>query len=240
MGPCMALCPEPSVTWLFIRRVQFLQEDFSIGSDHVEALFQYAKFQFECGNYSMAAELLQPYRTLCTSSERNMSALWGKLSSDILLQDFDTAREDINKLRDAIDNQTFAQPLVQLQQRTWLLHWALFVFWNHENGKNDLIDLFMSPPYLAAIQINAQHLLRYLAAAVVVNKRRRNVLKDLIRCALRRAGGRGRADGQRSSDTCCAAQHGCAYGWLSLWMRRAECFAAVHAVVDMCHHMSEQ
>ncbi len=39
----------------------------------------------------------------------------------------------------------------------------------------------MSPPYLAAIQINAQHLLRYLAFAVLVHKRRRNVMKDLIR-----------------------------------------------------------
>ena len=35
--------------------------------------------------------------------------------------------------------------------------------------------------YLNALQTNAQHLLRYLAAAVVVNKRRRNVLKELIR-----------------------------------------------------------
>mmetsp|Transcript_27274 Transcript_27274/g.73705 ORF Transcript_27274/g.73705 Transcript_27274/m.73705 type:complete len:423 (+) Transcript_27274:20-1288(+) len=161
--------------------MQFLQEDFSIGPEHVEALYLYAKFQFECGNYSMAADLLQPYRTLCTSSERNMSALWGKLSSDILMQNFEAAREDINKLRDAIDNQTFAPPLVQLQQRTWLLHWSLYVFWNHENGKNDLLDLFMSPPYLAAIQINAQHLLRYMAAAAVVNKRKRHMLKELIR-----------------------------------------------------------
>jgi translation initiation factor 3 subunit E len=161
--------------------LQFLQEDFQIGPEHVEALYQYARFQFDCGNYEMAADLLQPYRTLCTSTERNMSALWGKLASDILMQNFEAAREDINKLKDAIDNQTFAAPLVQLQQRTWLLHWSLFVFWNTEKGKDDLIDLFMSPPYLAAIQINAQHLLRYLAAAVVVHKKRRNVLKELIR-----------------------------------------------------------
>lgn len=160
---------------------QFLQEDFQIGPEHVEALFQYAKFQFDCGNYSVAAELLPPYRTLCTNSERNMAALWGKLASDILMQSFEAARDDINKLKDAIDNQTFAPPLVQLQQRTWLLHWALFVFWNHESGRNDLIDLFMSPPYLAAIQINAQHLLRYLAFAVLVHKRRRSVMKDLIK-----------------------------------------------------------
>ncbi len=68
------------------RPAQFLQEDFQIGPDQVEALYQYAKFQFDCGNYSVAAELLPPYRTLCTSTERNMSALWGKLASDILMQ----------------------------------------------------------------------------------------------------------------------------------------------------------
>lgn len=43
----------------------------------------------------------------------------------------------------------------------------------------------LTPPrcgrYLNALQTNAQHLLRYLAVAVVVNKRRRNVLKELIR-----------------------------------------------------------
>ena len=35
--------------------------------------------------------------------------------------------------------------------------------------------------YLNAIQTNAHHLLRYLAIAVVVNKRRRNMLKELIK-----------------------------------------------------------
>eukprot|EP00955_Chlamydomonas_euryale_P045156 353077-Chlamydomonas_euryale.AAC.13 len=97
------------------------------------------------------------------------------------LQNFQEARDDINKLKDAIDNQTFAAPLAQLQQRTWLLHWSLFVFWNHESGRNDLIDLFMLPPYMSAIQINAPHLLRYLAFAVLVQRRRRNAMKDLIK-----------------------------------------------------------
>lgn len=98
-----------------------------------------------------------------------------------MAQNFEAARDDIGKIKEAIDNQTFAVPLTQLQQRSWLLHWALFVFFNHENGRNELIDLFLSPPYLAAIQINAQHLLRYLAFAVLVHKRRRSVMKDLIK-----------------------------------------------------------
>lgn len=161
--------------------LQYLQEEYNIGPAQIEALYHYAKFQFDCGNYSSAAEYLQPYRSLCTNSERSVSALWGKFGADILMQNFKEALEDISKLKEAIDNQSFAAPLMQLQQRTWLMHWSLFVFWNHDNGKNALIDLFFQTPYLHAIQINAPHLLRYLATAVVTNKRRRNVLKDLIK-----------------------------------------------------------
>lgn len=39
--------------------LQFLKEEFDIGNEQIEALYQYAKFQFDCGNYSMASELLQ-------------------------------------------------------------------------------------------------------------------------------------------------------------------------------------
>ena len=43
--------------------------------------------------------------------------------------------------------------------------------------------------YITAIQLTSQHLLRYLAVAVVVNKRRRTVLKDLLR-VISQVGGR--------------------------------------------------
>ncbi|MEW5312933.1 MAG: hypothetical protein WDW38_004531 [Sanguina aurantia] len=147
--------------------LQFLQDDFQINAQHVESLYQYARFQFECGNYTSAADLLQSYRSLCTNSERNTSALWGKLAAEILMQENEKAKDDIGKLRDAIDNSTFASPLMQLQQRT--------------TAAPTSSTLFFSPPYLAAIQINAPHLLRYLAVAVVINKRKRAMLKELLR-----------------------------------------------------------
>lgn len=185
VDPIIACLSNPNVIRNFRQdrsfNLQFLKEEFDIGPEQVDALYQYAKFQFDCGNYSSASELLQAYRPLVTTSERNMSVLWGKLAADILMVDYDAATEDIARLREAIDNAPFLTPLMQLQQRTWLMHWSLHVFWNHENGKNALIDLFLQPPFTSAITVNAQHLLRYIAAAVVVNKRRRNVLKDLIR-----------------------------------------------------------
>ncbi|XXG41352.1 hypothetical protein AAC387_Pa01g1830 [Persea americana] len=161
--------------------LQMLNDRFQIGPDQIEALYQYAKFQFECGNYSGAADYLYQYRALCTNNERSLSALWGKLAAEILMQNWDVALEELNRLKEIIDSKNFVSPLSQLQNRIWLMHWSLFIFFNHENGRNGIIDLFFQDRYMNAIQTNAHHLLRYVATAVVVNKRRRNMLKELIK-----------------------------------------------------------
>jgi len=143
-------------------------------------LYQYAKFQFECGRYNDAAEFLFHYRTLSSNPDRNFSALWGKFASEILMQNWDAAVEDMSRLKELIDAKNYF-PLKQLQQRTWLIHWSLFVFFNHPNGRNGIIDMFFQDRYLNAIQTTCPHILRYLTVAVLTNKRRRNVLKDLVK-----------------------------------------------------------
>ncbi|CAN4109177.1 unnamed protein product [Withania somnifera] len=161
--------------------LQLLQERYQIGPDQIEALYQYAKFQFECGNYSGAADYLYHYRALCTNSERSVSALWGKLAAEILMQNWDIALEELNCLKEIIDSKSFATPLNQVHNRIWLMHWSLFIFFNHDNGRTQIIDLFNQDKYLNAIQTSAPHLLRYLATAFVVNKRRRPQFKDFIK-----------------------------------------------------------
>ncbi|CAH8384659.1 unnamed protein product [Eruca vesicaria subsp. sativa] len=161
--------------------LQMLKERYQIGPDQIEALYQYAKFQFECGNYSGAADYLYQYRTLCSNLERSLSALWGKLASEILMQNWDIAFEELNRVKDIIDSKSFASPLNQVQNRIWLMHWGLYIFFNHDNGRTQIIDLFNQDKYLNAIQTSAPHLLRYLATAFIVNKRKRPQLKEFIK-----------------------------------------------------------
>merc|ERR1719183_1115678 len=88
--------------------------------------------------------------------------------------------------------------LEALKQRTWLLHWSLFVFWNDSaKGLENMVSLFSSERYLQAVTTNAPHLLRYLTAAVLLVKRRvaksssgsssstsldaRRLIKDLVK-----------------------------------------------------------
>ncbi|XP_022866904.1 eukaryotic translation initiation factor 3 subunit E [Olea europaea var. sylvestris] len=161
--------------------LQMLNDRYQIGTEQIEALYQYAKFQFECGNYSGAADYLYQYRDLSMNSERSLSALWGKLAAEILMQNWDTALEELNRLKEIIDSKNFSSPLNQVQGRIWLMHWSLFIFFNNENGRTQIIDLFNQDKYLNAIQTNAPHLLRYLTTAFIVNKRRRPQFKDFIK-----------------------------------------------------------
>ena len=74
------------------------------------------------------------------------SALWGELSCAILNQSFETALKELSKLREEIETTTNVPPLMKLQQRTWLIHWSLFVYFNHPNGPDDIINQFLHQP----------------------------------------------------------------------------------------------
>jgi len=161
--------------------LEHLKEHYNIAPESVDILFQRAKFHFDCGKYSKALKLLNNFRALTTDPEQSFSALWGKFAGEILLFEWVQAADTIKVLKEAIDQKTFGSPLKQLQQRTWLIHWSLFVFFNHPNGRNDIIDLFLQDRYLNTIQTTCPHILRYLTTAVITNKRRKNVLKDLVK-----------------------------------------------------------
>ena len=113
--------------------------------------------QYECGNYSGASEYLYFHRILVQPSDKNyLNGMWGKLAAEILMQNWETALEDLNRLKTFIDESTFGSNLQTLQQRTWLVHWSLFVFFNHPKGRDLIIDLFLyQKPYLNAIQVSS-------------------------------------------------------------------------------------
>lgn len=61
-----------------------MQENFGIGPEQVETLFDYAKCIYECGDYEAAGELLHQYCTYSVDPPKLLAAMWGKLASEIL------------------------------------------------------------------------------------------------------------------------------------------------------------
>ncbi|PSN43925.1 Eukaryotic translation initiation factor 3 subunit E [Blattella germanica] len=149
----------------------------------VDTMYLLAKYRYECGNYSHVTSYLYLCLLILPSTDKNyLNMLWGKLASEILVQNWEAALEDLNKLREYIDSNTFGSALQHLHQRTWFIHWSLFVFFNHEKGRDIIIEMFLyRPQYLNAIQTMCPHVLRYLSTAVIINRSRRSALKDLVK-----------------------------------------------------------
>ncbi|GLB38820.1 putative component of the eukaryotic translation initiation factor 3 (eIF-3) complex, which is involved in protein synthesis of a specialized repertoire of mRNAs and, together with other initiation factors, stimulates binding of mRNA and methionyl-tRNAi to the 40S ribosome [Lyophyllum shimeji] len=164
------------------QNLQYLKDNYNLTLDQIRALYNFGQFQYSYGNYSGAADYLYHFRVLSTDTDLNTSAHWGKLASDILTGRWDVALEELNTLRDAIDSRspapillpsgTAPEPaLVQLHSRTWLVHWSLFVYFNHPQGRTLLLETFLSPTYLNTIQTSCPWILRYLAAAAILSRK---------------------------------------------------------------------
>lgn len=154
--------------------------------EHVDALYPYAKYSYDCGRYASAAIALRLYRQLIKDEEKKFSALWGKLAAEMLFQNFTAAATDLRELREEISRRELRKAtshLDLLQQRTWLIHWGLAIFCKKEtdlaDGPNLLIEYLFNEFYV--IQTNCSHVLRYLVAMVIVNKSRKTALKDTIK-----------------------------------------------------------
>lgn len=148
---------------------------------------------YNCAQYSQAIVFLNSYQMLITPQEKNyVNVLWGNLVCSILSQEWKQALDHFNFLKGYIDNSNFT-PTQALQQRSWLIHWGLFIFFNIEHGRDMLVELFFDisgknqgnkqshNPYLNAVQANCPHILRYLTAAVITHRQRRNCMKELVR-----------------------------------------------------------
>jgi len=169
---------------------EYLAEQHGISADTIEALFRCAKFRYECGEYEEAAELLKYYRELVpVESESSLRALWGKFVADIVSTRFEAAENDCDKLSALIARAPGGLSELQaLQQRTWMLHWSLFVWCNlPKGGKDMLIEFFLLDANLNAIQLNAPWLLRYLTAAILTSKKRQALTRQLLRIVTQEA-----------------------------------------------------
>ncbi|SPP87551.1 eukaryotic translation initiation factor 3 subunit E [Drosophila guanche] len=162
--------------------VNALQKDYNFKVEHLESAYKLAKYLYECGNYQESTSYLYFCLIVMSPNDKNyLNVLWGKLAAEILTLNWNTALEDLTRLRDYIDSANFST-IQALQQRTWLIHWSVLVFFNHPKGRDLIIEMFLYKPlYLNAIQTMCPHIMRYLATAVVINRTRRNALKDLIK-----------------------------------------------------------
>ncbi len=190
---------------------EYLSKNHGIDDAKIYELYKFGKFQYNRGDYVMASDLLNNFRLLSTNQELNFSATWGKLAAEIISFFWSEAMNEFNKLREIIDSRNYQGTTIdQLNKRTWLIHYSLFIFFNSnftatdadsseeseseekqesdkkknlsERNKNlsIMIDLFLSSSYLSTIQASCPWILRYLIVALLQTKQYKR-LRDIVR-----------------------------------------------------------
>lgn len=171
-----------------VANLKYLEEQHQVTQPMVDALYDFGRFRYECGNYPEAADLLYRFRVLSTDNDKVVKATWGKLVCEILGEEWESALEEVDKVKEHIETRLFNNPRAQLTAREALVHYALFPFFNYEPARDKLTEMYFSAPYISSIQTVCPWILRYVAAAVISNRARSNnshiyqkQLKDLIR-----------------------------------------------------------
>ncbi|KAF4126184.1 translation initiation factor 3 subunit E [Geosmithia morbida] len=171
-----------------VANLEFLKNQHGVTMEMVNALYDFGQFQFRCGQYGSAADMLYQFRVLSTDNDKVSAATWGKLASEILSTNWESAVDEVKNVREGIDSKLFNNPRAQLDHRTMLIHWSLFPLFNSELAREPILDMFFSAAYINTIQTWCPWVLRYLIAAVITGRgRARNSslqqkqLKDVVR-----------------------------------------------------------
>jgi translation initiation factor 3 subunit E len=171
-----------------VANLEFLKNQHGVTIEMVNALYDFGQFQFRCGQYGPAADMLYQFRVLSTDNDKVSASTWGKLASEILSTNWESAVEEVKNVRENIDTKLFNNPRAQLDHRTMLVHWSLFPLFNFEAAREPILEMFFSAAYINTIQTSCPWILRYLIAAVITGRSRsrnsslhQKQLKDVVR-----------------------------------------------------------
>ncbi|EGD78756.1 hypothetical protein PTSG_01734 [Salpingoeca rosetta] len=163
----------------------------------LDTMFKAARAYYDLEQYATAGTMLYNYRPLTSDPSKRLSALWGRLAVEIMSEKFEEATEVLGVLQSNI-KETSLEPLKKLQQRAWLMHWSLFIFFFGDNGESirisHLLEKFLPKSgerdqekneFIGAIQTMCPHLLRYFAVVAVITCPKRPDSRDAIRDIVR-------------------------------------------------------
>ena len=69
-----------------------------MGEEEIEGLFQYAKYQFDCGKYEISAELLGQYRLLSEDQGKLRARVVGEIGLGLFVTKLGTRDGGFNAL----------------------------------------------------------------------------------------------------------------------------------------------
>ena len=148
-----------------------LLEKVEIPISSTSSSYTKAKELYNIGQYNDAITL---FLENITNKTMELQSYWGLLNSYIMSKEYIKAKELLNNIYELINNTSFVSNLIQLEQRLWLAHVSLFIFFNIDDNTQvqffQFIDfLYKNDILLNAIQIKAPYIFRYIVSSLILS-----------------------------------------------------------------------
>jgi translation initiation factor 3 subunit E len=95
------------------------------------------------------------------------------------MADWDHCKEGLKAVKDSFEIRS-VNAMDQMRQRSWLMHWGLFVHLNQRDGFDALIDFMTERNYIQTTENITPWLMRYYVSAVILSPRRKFLIKDCL------------------------------------------------------------
>ena len=164
---------------------------YNLHATFIEDLLELAMLEYDAHNFLLACELLKAFRLLASvdsitvSFEKQLSALWGSLSCNFLLEQWDTACELLLSLKDALDSLMIGRYRKSIgYHMSVLVNWIPILVFLAPTMNQKLVHLLISEHCISVILTTESHLIPFVAAAVIAaqdldSARGRAIVSDL-------------------------------------------------------------
>lgn len=161
--------------------LEYLTEKKGITQAVMRAVLELAYLHYDKGSMEDASELLTLCQNVSGYDLDSEAILWGKLMCDTGASNWQSAMEVaglIRKNQKADDEELFRRSTATTTRaRVWLLHWVLFPFFKGGNQNSVqllyyVFDFHSNYIYRSVVETVCPHYLRYICAAVLLNRTR--------------------------------------------------------------------
>lgn len=160
--------------------LEYLSEKKQITQSVMRAVLELAYLYYDKGSMEDASELLTLCQNVSGYSLDSEAILWGKLMCDTGACNWQSAMEVAGLIRknQKSDDELFrGSSNTTIRSRVWLLHWVLFPFFKGGNQNSIqllyyVFDYHSNFIYRSVVETVCPHYLRYICAAVLLNRTR--------------------------------------------------------------------
>lgn len=156
----------------------------------------FLRLMYDSYLYDISRQWLTHYKLLCKSwsqdvpLQKQIALMWGQIGGCILAAQWELGADFLCKLDDLIDNSADGISKIEvMKQRTWLLHWMVFVVFIPRDNANRpensphvarVLELFVSEKYFCLVSLRYPYMMRYVAGAFILNSKIRYIVRDIV------------------------------------------------------------